>query len=366
MTDSLKLQLVKLLTSGNLKPAAVPQQMVKPLSALRKRTLGTPKTATSVIVPPTGQEPLKSIPEPVAPSVPDSTPDLATREPMQLVPVIDREAIASAKRLRSVIRSIAKEDVDPDFGRDKLARAQRMARQVHTNLAAYIGKNRTEEARAALTASRWISNATTSVVEAMAMNSLERNELRTVRTESLNRLEIISAFLGNDEPQIVEATSLKDLPAHHFTRYNQLKSRLPSEMRMLKDKLKLKVLKLPVVVIFGREFPPITGAQLTDLGFDATSEGDYVVLQDQSIWAICVQSIIDSEVWDGDEEGYVNKMLTQHQKRNGGVKVEFAGPEKKLWVASSATKGIHYYWVMPSRELRALPSYVKDWGFPFS
>lgn len=380
---SLSDQLSSLLVSGGLsvRPAVTtpPSRKVKGPQVLRRKVAVAVATTT----------------------VPDDTPDLPTTPPMQLVPVTepgenimatddqetDQEAESVAnkvsdevlaqlierqrKRLKTLVRKETRED-----RQNRLRSVEASSRRLYQAVKAKF-KRTSPQTASLVDDALWLANAALSAREAHRALDLPTVELVALRNQALAKLESLAEGLVPDTE--VTGTRLADLEASHFRQYIKFKARLPTETSMVRAGLRFKALTLPLVVMFSR---PVKRQQLEEEGFEADDAGGdpqyfrgdnsgltnvssgFIILRDQTVWAVCGKMLKESETWEGDEEEYLRRLLNLYRKRTGSTGVVM-GPENKQKIGHAATKGITYYWVMPQREQRALPASIKDWGFPF-
>lgn len=361
---SLKDQLQNLLDTKGLQPKTMAQALAvaaattasdnapRAVKKLRMRVLRT----TAVVNTP----PVQSVEPPI---VPDSTPDLPETPPLQLTPTVDSpvnvETALLSERLRKGLASLRTKEGNAERS-ERLARVRSRARKLSQRLTASL--RRGPETREVLDASSWLVNAAISAFEAHGANDLDHAELQVVREQALAKLQGIEDWLMRPRgQQPVLSVKLQDLPPAYFNRYAKYRSRLPSEVQMERAKLRFKVLTLPILVIFSR---PVEASDMEEIGFEVSDDGGYIVMLEQQVWAISGKMLENSDTWEGDEELYVERCLEQYKRRSGQPGM-LLGPEGKQKIGHQSTKGISYYWVMPKREYLALPSPIKDWGFPF-
>lgn len=222
--------------------------------------------------------------------------------------------------------------------------------------------NQKPEARAAVAAATWIANAVSSVADAHQSHDLESCELMNVRREALAKWTAVSAALEGDtdgEHTEVLSISLENLPDRYFAqKYTKFKAKLPK----LTSKERMVAVRLPVVAIFGGF---VKVQDVADEGFDVSDDGGYIVFQDQLIWCINNEALDKDPTWEGSEKQYVQKMISAHKKRTG-VDLEPQGVDNHQEITHSGMNKWSFFWMMPRNEARQLPTYISQWGFPFS
>lgn len=270
----------------------------------------------------------------------------------------------TTEKLRMSIAKLAVRESEPEKHK-RLVTASVRAKDFAAQIKAYSKGRSTPELREAVNAAGIIANSLVSIREAHEAYDASEDDLKQVQATCGQHLEKIEAWFvsATAAPAKVEAVNLKNMPTQHFQQYLKFKSRLPSAASMKREKLRFKRLVSPVVVIFNN--PMAASSQvLDDLGFEVTSDGDYVVMHGQEIWAVATEVLQESDAWEGDEELYIKRCLATYQRRTG-VKGVVLGTEHRMKIGHPSTPGISYYWVMPERQFKALPSSLKEWGFPF-
>jgi len=261
-------------------------------------------------------------------------------------------------KLHQAVTALRTTIIGTDDAATRLLRARVLARETAEAVAARLKYKNGVDDRRAVASARWIANAVQSLHEANASADLDRRTLKNTRGLVLGRLADVVTHLEGASATVVESTSLADLPVNHFSKYLKYRAKFPG----VADKRRMTVVRCPVIALFSR---PVRAADLDAEGFEVTADGDYIVLHDQDIWCVNQRVLAADETWEGDEQGYIEKMMTSYERKHGGTKVVLAGAEGKQRIGNNMLAGFSLYWALPRASVEALGAPVREWGLPF-
>lgn len=344
---SLQDQLSKLVQSGALE---TPVARVKPLRKLKATALPANPTPAPDLVPGTSAE---LVVEETTPGLPEPRTQANTTDKLK--------AQLARTELRFKGLHGSQEQAD---GREHLQAAVKSAMRLHDLVIASTKGQRSAEATAARQSATWLANSSRSLLDAHEASDLQAHDIMQIRRQARAHIETVEALVAGGE-QAVEATRLEDLPAAYFNKYRKFGAKLPTASSMSQKGHRFTTIRVPVIALFSKI---VTARDLESAGFDVSDDGGYITFLDQEVWCINTAALKESS-WEGDEAGYLQKLVNQYRQRTGKV-AEFMGLESKQRIGHPNAKGVSFYWMMSRNEARGLSSaagaaVLQEWGFAF-